>query len=134
MLPTLDENFNEELEVEEQPSYDFKLSFRNSRISGHVEEIESVKQAIYMILNTERYRYLIYSWDYGIELEDLYGMPVDYCVAELERRISEALMMDDRIIEVSQFEFDLQKKREIHTTFVVDTIYGEADVERMVQV
>ncbi|MFQ8776837.1 MAG: DUF2634 domain-containing protein [Roseburia sp.] len=27
-----------------------------------------MKQAIYNILNTERYQYIIFSWDYGVEL------------------------------------------------------------------
>lgn len=134
MLPEVEEYFNENLEVEEQPSYDFRLSFNSGRINGHVEEIEAVKQAIFMILNTERYRYLIYSWDYGIELVDLYGLPVDYCIAEIERRITEALLMDDRIIEVIEFEFNLEQKRVIRVKFVVYTIYGDADVERTVQV
>lgn len=134
MLPEVEEYFDENLEVEEQPSFDFRLSFNSGRINGHVEEIEAVKQAIFMILNTERYRYLIYSWDYGIELVDLYGMPVDYCVAEIERRVTEALLMDDRIIEVADFDFDIQEKRTIKVTFVVYTIYGDADVERVVQI
>lgn len=32
-----------------------------------------MKQAIYKILQTERFEYLIYSWNYGIELNAVVG-------------------------------------------------------------
>lgn len=59
---------------------------------------EAMEQVIYKILNTERYRYVVYSWNYGIELMDLFGMPADYVCPVLEKRISEALLQDDRIM------------------------------------
>ena len=58
-----------------------------------------MKQAIYKILNTERYQYVMYSWNYGIETLDLYGEPVSWGCPELESRIREALMTDDRILD-----------------------------------
>lgn len=104
-----------------------------SRINGYVEELESIKQAIYLILSTERYAYVIYSWDYGIELIDLYGQPMPYVMSELPRRIEEALTMDDRIESVTDFEFE-QKGNKLKTTFTVVTTLGNIGTELEVEV
>ena len=104
-----------------------------SRINGYAETLEAVKQAIYLILSTERYQYLIYSWDYGIELIDLYGKPMSYVMSELPRRIEEALTMDDRIESVTDFEFEKNGKK-LHTTFTVVTTVGNIESELEVEI
>lgn len=75
-------------------------------------------------MNTERYQYLIYSWNYGIELSDLYGQPIPYVYAEIQRRITEALLSDDRISNVTNFNFSNPQGGDVFTTFDVVTDYG----------
>ncbi|MBF1346180.1 MAG: DUF2634 domain-containing protein [Megasphaera micronuciformis] len=82
-----------------------------------------MKLAVFKILSTERYRYPIYSWNYGIELEDLFGQPIPYVYAELQRRITEALEADDRIISVTGFEFS-HDDGDVFARFDVETIFG----------
>jgi hypothetical protein len=134
MIPStvgfLDQNF----EIEDQPSKVYKIDLEGNSVRGFVEGQEAMKQTIFRILNTERYQYVIYSWDYGIETIDLYGQPVSYVCPELERRITEALTQDSRIENVTSFEHDISKKGIIHTTFTVHTIYGEIEAEREVNV
>ena len=86
----------------------------------------------YKILNTEKYQYLIYSFDYGIELIDLYGEPVSYVCSELKRRITEALIQDDRIESVDNFTFELNEPRTIYAKFLVHTIFGNIEEEKVV--
>lgn len=93
------------------------------RINGYVDGIDAIIQSIYLILSTERYQYIIYSWDYGIELLDLIGQPMPYVMAELPRRIKDALTQDDRIEDVTDFEFEVMDKK-LHTTFVVVSNLG----------
>lgn len=124
----------EDFEIEEQPSLTYKMHFAQSFISGIVDDLEAVKQAIYKILNTERYQYVIYSWNYGIETLDLYGEPVTYVCPELVRRITEALTQDSRILDVSAFSFDVSQKSKVQTTFLVSTIYGDVEAERVVTI
>lgn len=110
--------------IAHQPSYTYALDYvRDNQIRGFTDELEAMKQAIYKIINTERYEYIIYSWNYGIELQDLFGQPIPYVYAELQRRISEALLADDRIKDVYEFEFG-HNQGDVFTTFSVDTIYG----------
>jgi hypothetical protein len=74
-----------------------------------IDGVEAAKQAVYKILKTERFRYPVYSTDYGIELEGLIGTDSEYVCIELERRIVEALSVDGRIGGVSGFSFDVSK-------------------------
>lgn len=120
------------IEFETMPSLNYKMNIDDEIIINKCDEIEAMKQVIYKILNTERYQYLIYSWNYGIELNDLFGEPVSYVVPELERRITEALLQDDRIESVTDFEFDTSKRGTVICTFTVNTIFGEIEAERTV--
>ena len=104
----------------------------NTTVHGYCDEIKAMKQVIYKILNTERYNYIIYSWNYGIETLDLFGEPVSYVCPEIERRIKEALIQDDRIDSVDNFEFDTSVKRTVCVTFTVHTIFGDINEEKVV--
>lgn len=112
-----------------EPSYTYKLDTKTNTIVDHCDGLEAIKQAIYKILNTERYDYPIYSQDYGIELEELIGEPTSYVIPELERRIIDALSIDDRIIEVYNFEFESPLKNIVIVKFLVDTEFGIAEIE-----
>ncbi len=110
------------------------MDLNGDSVRGYADGREAVQQAVFRILNTERYRYLIYPWWYGIETTDLYGEPLNWVCAELERRIAEALLTDSRIKSVTDFEHDVRKKGTVHTTFTVNTIYGDVRGEREVSI
>ena len=116
------------------PTKTYKMDLAGDRISGYTDEQEAMKQAIYKILRTERYKYIIYSWNYGIELEDLIGMPVNYCVPEIERRIKEALLQDMRIEDVTEFEFDTTKKSVVLVKFKAYTEFGNIEIQEEVNI
>lgn len=126
MIPAVNDDLSPDFEVVSQPSYDFKLDMLNNRIDGFVDGAEALKQEIYIILTTERYKYEIHSWDFGIELSDLFGQPYEYVCPELERRIVDALMIHDKIESVVGFEFG-QEGEVVWTSFTVKTVYGEID-------
>lgn len=132
MIPSDAFLFEEEPELEEQPSLTYKMDIGKNRISGFADELEAMKQAVYKILLTERYQYIMYSWDYGIETIDLYGEPVSFVYPELERRITEALTWDERIQSVDGFEFDSSEKGSVCVSFTVHTIYGDIQAEKEV--
>ena len=102
------------------------------RISGYVDGLDAVAQAVYLILSTERYKFIIYSWDYGVELVDLFGKPMPYVRAELPRRIKDALVTDNRIKDVVDVVFKpLGKILGVQFTVVTDAgkIYVALEVE-----
>jgi len=132
MIPSTNTILSQDLEVETLPSKNYKMQIEHDVINGFCDELEAMKQVVFKILNTERYQYIIYSWNYGIELLDLYGEPVTYVCPELERRITEALVQDDRIESVDSFVFDVLEKRTVKVTFTVHTIFGGIEAEKVV--
>lgn len=118
MLPNNNININS-IEIIKDPNLSYKLDLTNDRVRKYVDNIESIKQAIYKILNTERYTYIAYNWQYGIELNDLFGKPKSIVKAILPNRIKEALMIDDRIEDVRDFIFKDISKTELSITFNV---------------
>lgn len=132
MIPSTTAFLEQDFEITEQPTHTYKMNLESNLIRGYTDGQEAMKQAIYKILNTERYQYVMYSWNYGIELLDLYGEPVSYVCPELERRITEALTWDDRIRTVDNFEFNISKKGEILVTFTAHTVFGDVVAEKVV--
>ncbi len=119
-------------ETAEQSSRTFGMNVSDEVIRGHTDELEAMKQAVFKILQTERYQNLIYSENYGTELADLFGQPMSYVQPELERRITEALLQDERILSVGDFEFSNKRKGELLATFKVKTVFGDFSGERSV--
>lgn len=134
MIPSTIGFMGQDFEIEEQASNVYKMDLEGNSVKGFCDGLEAVKQAVFRILNTERYQFIIYPWYYGIETIDLYGEPVTYVCPELERRIIDALSIDSRITNVADFEHDLSIKGVIHSTFRVHTIYGEFSAEREVNI
>ena len=105
------------------PTNTYRIIIDKDRVSGETDGLDAMKQAVYLILSTERYAYPIYSWNYGVELKDLFGQPTTYVEAVLEYRIRDALMADERITDVRNFEFSSQKNT-VSATFEVVTNQG----------
>jgi hypothetical protein len=126
-------DFQNDFEIVEIPSTTFKLDIEGNKVYGQIDNLEAMKQAIYLMLNIERYEYLIYSWNFGIETSDLFGKSITSVMVELERRITEALLQDTRIISVGNFEFSRERKK-VLCKFRVKTIFGDVESEKVVNV
>lgn len=113
-------------EDDRMPSYTYYIDFDRNRIIGTVDDIEAVKQAIYLILQTERYESLIYNFYYGTEFDSLIGKSRELITSELERRIREALLEDDRIVRVTDFTIEFTSDKAI-VEFTVNTIFGDIE-------
>ena len=113
-------------EDDRMPSYTYYIDFDRNRIIGTVDDIEAVKQAIYLILQTERYESLIYNFYYGTEFDSLIGKSRELITSELERRIREALLEDDRIVKATDFTIEFPSDKAI-VEFTVNTIFGDIE-------
>ena len=109
------------------------MHIEEERVMGTADGIDAIAQACYKILNTERYRFVIYSWNYGVELQDLFGKPIPYVFSELPRRIREALLQDDRVEAVDGFELS-HKGGDVLARFTVHTAYGDIELEKGVTI
>lgn len=131
MIPTIEELTNE---LYTRRFYDktYRVNIPMDIVQGATDNVVALQQTIYFMLGTERYEFPIYSWDYGVELRDLFGRPMKYVKPELKRRITEALIQDDRITDVTDFEFE-EKRNVLHTTFIVHSTLN-ADIKTEIEV
>lgn len=126
-------NIDVELSLDESIETSRTYKMVGDRIQGYIDGLEALKQAIYKVLNTERYEYPIYSFNYGVELESLLGKDPIYVQIELKRRIRECLFRDDRITEVDNFMFEVNGD-EIKCTFDVHSTFGNFTASREVTI
>lgn len=130
LLPAVSEEVVNEFEYSQEPGLTYRMKVDQEdgtagQIIGYVDGRAAVEQAAYKILNTERGENEIYRGQYGVEIDDLFGLPMAYVVAELDRRITEALLTDDRISGVGNFAFSIPKKGILHVSFLITSIYAD---------
>lgn len=127
MLPTeYNDGLVQDFTIIEQPTRTYRLRFDGFPSTGMVTGLEAMQQAVFLILQTERFRYAIYSWNYGIELERLFGQSMTaYLQAQIRHTIEEALLADDRIIQVDEFSFERTGREYLTVTFTVHTTQGD---------
>lgn len=133
MIPANNDDLKVDFQFGELPTNTFHLRISKDSITGFTDRLQAMVQAIYLILSIERFEHLIYSWNYGIELADLFGQPISFCIPEIRRRITEALLQDTRITAVDEFEFE-HSRGTVHTSFLVHTIYGDIEAEKAVEI
>jgi hypothetical protein len=136
-FPSIDDNVTAEEEVQaELPLYrEVAWDYENDIplvVDGELKIItgkEAIKVWIYHALRVERYRYLIYSWDYGNEMNNLIG--ADYTkeliTSEVTRYINECVLINPYITDISSIETQFDGGK-ISVQFVADTIYGEVEI------
>lgn len=86
---------------------------------------------IYKALKTERFEYLVYSWQYGIELKPFIGkvMGVQERYSELRRVITECLMVNPYIRSIDSFSTTPENRAElIRVHITLTTVYGEVEI------
>lgn len=86
---------------------------------------------IYKALKTERFEYLAYSWQYGIELKPFIGkvMGVQERYSELRRVITECLMVNPYIKSIDSFSITPGNRAElVRVHITLTTVYGEVEI------
>jgi phage baseplate assembly protein W len=99
-------------------------------IDGH----DAIIQAVRKILYTERYAYVIYSSQYGVELDRLVGQEYDFIVSDIKRTLTEALLVDNRIISLENFEMEKTGLDTMEVNFLVNSIEGEINFSTEVRI
>lgn len=134
MIPANNGFLQKDFEIETIPSRTYRMDLARLRMLGECDGKEALMQSIYKILNTERYEYAIYSWNYGVEFYDLFGEPMSFVIPEIKRRIEEALLVDDRIIACRDFTFEETGKSSVLVTFTIDSTFGTIGIEKEVAI
>ncbi len=124
VLPENDLGLSDGVEFASQPSLTWKLNRESGRIEGTCDGYDAVKQAVEIILNVERYRWQIYQPYSGMQWEGLIGQDAGYVAAELQRRLQDALLADDRVTGLKNYEYSIHGQS-LAVSFTVETVHGE---------
>ena len=101
-------------------------------IGNKIDDLEALKQSIYLQLSIEADQYVIYTHKYGLKTLDLIGKNYQYVISVLPNRIRETLKRDDRITDVTDFTFSVERNK-VFITFTVKSIYGDVKTDTVVR-
>lgn len=122
------------LRVENQTSRTYKLDLEKKRIVGKIDNEDAILQLVLKILHTERYAYVIYSQNYGVELDRLIGQDYNFIVSDIERTMTDALLADDRILSITDFKTEQDTIDTMSISFTVNSIIGQATIKTEVNI
>ena len=125
-MPTLPEGNGIDIQnvvFESQPDLTWWRDPDTNRIDGTADGHKAVAQAVEVMLLVERFRWQIYKPFFGMQWEGLLGQNPGYVAAELQRRIREAVAIDDRVTGISGFSYTLSGDT-MTAQVTVNTVYG----------
>lgn len=111
-----------------EPLFDFKTGQYVIKDGNPVlvDKMEALKIWIDFTIKTARYRFPAYSFDYGCEIEHFIGLDIPQHVidTEVKRVVKEALIYDDRIIDITNFTFSREKDK-LEISITLKTVFDE---------
>lgn len=125
-----EELYQEETETEEDIPREYGIDFETGQLTGKVVEgLDAIRVWAWMALKTARYRYEMYSWDYGCEIESLIGRgnSKEYLESETRRMVEECLSMNPHILGISEFDCKILDEKLI-LRFTMETDMGEVEL------
>lgn len=123
-LPSSDLDLVQGVTFAAQPTRTWGINRATGRIVGEIDGFAAVRQAVEIILRVERFRWQIFLPSSGTEWRGLIGEDAGYVAAELQRRIREALMMDDRVTGIRDFAHSFDGDN-LTADLTVTTVYGD---------
>lgn len=134
LIPQSDRSLLEvDMKNNRMTSKTFYIDFESKKILGMIDDKKAIEQSIYLILKTDRYEHLIFSWNYGEEINNLIGKPKDLARAELPRLLNECLLADDRISAIEDLIIT-EVEEGLHVSFTAVTLHGDISIESEVKV
>ena len=80
--------------VVSQPSLTFLVDPNTKRITGTADGYAVMQQAVEIILNVQRFRWQIYSANFGMDYRNLLGADPGFVASNLKKRLQEAFSVD----------------------------------------
>lgn len=141
MTPTISKEY-EVLKPEEEidmipyssKSYYFDMERKRIQRRGTVDDVKAYEQAVKKIMLTEVGCTVLYSYQYGRRFEELIGKDRNYVKGDIARRISQALLYDDRTLSVDYFSIEKEGDDALEVGCTVTSIYGQERIWEEVRI
>ena len=117
--------FDTDIVIASQPSKTWIIDRSTMQVAYMDDGLEAVRQAVEIALDVERFRWTIYSANFGSELDELVGQDEALITAEIPRLVEGALSQDDRVVQVEDYVFTRTGPDSMHVSFTVHTVYGD---------
>ena len=88
------------------PSKTYRIDVNSQRITGSIDGKAALLQFIDKTFATNKYAWRYYNQNFGNEFDKLLGKSKGYIMARFPILAKQALMTDDRINDVHDFEFE----------------------------
>ena len=115
--------FDTDIVLTSRPSKTWIIDRSAMQVGYMDESLEAVRQAVEIALNVDRFRWQIYNTNFGNELKDLIGDDADYIQSEFPRMVDDALSVDDRVIDTTDYIFTVNGDS-MAVSFTVNTVFG----------
>ena len=131
MIPQISSSAYQVIQYISYPSFTYKIV--GKQIAGNIDGIQAIVQTIYHILNTERYAYEIYGFNYGVEFDKYKGKSFEYLETTIENTLKGALLQDDRIEDIIITKIEKSDINSACIVFDVITNLGRLEMNNNIQ-
>ena len=123
-LPRADIDLSQGVVFQDQPSLTWIADPVTHRLRGRGDNYEAVCQAVEIIVNVERFKWQIYTPNFGTDYGGLLGTDPGYAASELRRRLEDAFLPDNRILGIKDYAYTFRDVS-LTVTFTALTVFGD---------
>ena len=123
MLPQSNIDLSRGIVFQDQPSLTWIADPAANRLRGRGDGWEAVRQAVEVIVNVERFKWQIYTPNFGTNYDGLLGTEPGYAASELRRRLEDAFLPDNRLLGIKDYTYTFEGVS-LTVTFTVLTVSG----------
>lgn len=113
---------------------EYEIDFAENRLTGRiVEGLDAIRVWVWCCIHTERFRYALYSWQYGVSLEKYLGQTTteEYLEIDGQAEIEEALKIHPYITGIDDFQVS-KNGTKLKIKLTVKTKLGKIEVSENV--
>jgi hypothetical protein len=124
VLPRADIDLRGGVVFQDQPTLTWIADPVTRRIRGRGDGWEAIRQAVEIIVSVERFKWQIYTPNFGTDYNGLLGTEPGYAASELQRRLEDAFLPDSRILGMKDFTWSFSGVS-LSVRFTVLTVFGD---------
>jgi len=124
MLPQSNIDLTNGIVFQDQPSLTWIADPVTNRLRGRGDNWEAVRQAVEVIVNVERFKWQIYTPNFGTDYDGLLGTEPGYAASELRRRLEDAFLPDNRILGIKDYAYTFDGVS-LTVAFTAMTVFGD---------
>ncbi len=124
MLPQSNIDLSRGIVFQDQPSLTWIADPVTNRLRGRGDNWEAVRQAVEVIVHVERFKWQIYTPNFGTDYDGLLGTEPGYAASELRRRLEDAFLPDDRVLGIKDYAYSF-KDASLTVAFTALTVFGD---------